>query len=72
MTGSMYLALLFVGPQQGPDVQQGVDSWGLLPLRGCLLDITQGTVVYVAAMALVTASLRQLHNVHLIPATLRQ
>ncbi len=65
------LALLLVEPQQWPQVQQGVDSWGLLPLCRSLLNVGQAAVVYVTFVALLHRSTRHLYHVHFVTTTLQ-
>lgn len=64
------LALLLVEPQQWPQVQQGVDSWGFLPLCRSLLSVGQAPVVYVALVALLDRSTCHFHHVDFVTATL--
>ena len=65
------LALLLVEPQQWPQVQQGVDSWGFLPLCRSLLNVGQASVVYVTLVALLDRSTCHLYHVHFVTTTLQ-
>ena len=65
------LALLLVEPQQWPQVQQGVDSWGFLPLYRSLLNVSQAAIVYIALVTLLNRSTCDFHHVDFVTATLQ-